>query len=87
MIALFGIITGIEAGVHLGLEHDAGVQVANHEVPQEYHISEPAHQHEVQTIVKQFEVIFYSEKMLYLILMNEMVDVLRFHFSLTNMCI
>lgn len=78
------IITRIEAGVLLGLEHDAGVQVTNHEVPQEYYISEPAHLHEVQTIVKQFEVILYSEKMLYLILRNEMVDVLRFHFLLKN---
>lgn len=62
-MALFAIIISkIEAGVLHGLDHDAGVQIANHEVHQEYHIPEPAHQHEVQTIVKQIEVIFYLEK-------------------------
>lgn len=65
MIALFAIINRIEAGVLHGLDHDAGVQIANHEVPQEYHIPEPAHhQHEVQTIVKQVEVILYLENKL-----------------------
>lgn len=61
MIALFAVITRIEAGVLHGLDHDAGpagVQITNHEVSQEYHIPEIAHQHELQTIVKQVEVIF-----------------------------
>lgn len=67
MIALFAIINRIEAGGLLGLDHDANVRIGNHEVPQEYQIPEPAHhQHEVQTIVKQVEVIFYFENKLFI---------------------